>query len=163
MRILVLGIGNEILTDDGVGPRVVEEARKRWFGDGVCFETTFQAGMTLVDLITGYDTLIIVDALQTGGKPGELYRLTPEDMQIPNTAPVPEHRIGILRALELGRSLGLDMPERVEILAIEAADVTSFGEGLTPGVAASIPGAVREVLSLLTGLYSSYGASRQEP
>lgn len=163
MNVLVLGIGNEILTDDGVGPRIVAETEKRWFGAGVVFESTFQVGMTLVDLITGYRHLIIVDAIQTGGRPGETYWLTPEDMETRDTAPVSEHKVGILLALKLGKSLGLEMPDRVDILAVEAADVTSFGEELTPEVAAAVPGAVRQVLDRLTELNRRTDIRGREP
>ena len=162
MNILVLGVGNEILTDDGVGPRIAEGAQQRWFGTGVRFQTTFQAGMPLVDLVTGSDVLIIIDAIRTGGRPGELYWLDPEDMPCGDGASVPEHKIGILKALKLGRALGLAMPERVFVLAVEAADVTTFGEELTPEVAASVPGAIRQVLNKLTEITRYPEAVRKE-
>lgn len=162
MKTLVLGIGNPILRDDGIGPRVAEEAKKRWLGTGVDFQTTFQVGMTLVDMITGYDALIVIDAVQTGNYPGQLYWLNPEDFELRDNYASSEHKIGILQALKLAKSLELQVPSQVSLLAIEAADVTNFGEELTENVEKSIPSAVKQIVARLSTI-NNHQTAPSEP
>lgn len=141
MKTLILGIGNSILCDDGIGPAVVHELKKRIRRPDIVCETTSLAGMPLLDIVTGYDSMIVIDAIQSGLTPGEIRWLGTEDFHTPVTE-CSEHKMGILRVLELGNILGIAVPENVHIMAIEANDVTSFIEGLTPEVAGAIPKAI---------------------
>lgn len=97
----------------------------------------------------GFHYLIIVDAILTGGTPGTVYHLTPDDFASGDGAIVSRHKLGVLEALDLGRSLELTMPSRVDIIAVEAKDVADFGEGLTPEVARAVPSAVAKIRELL--------------
>ena len=159
MKTLVLGIGNPILRDDGIGPRIAEETGRRWLGNGVDFQTTFQAGMVLVDMITGYDNLIVIDAVQTGGEPGNLTWLSPDDFHLTDDYTTSEHKMGILQAIRLGESLGLPVPPRTSLLAVEAVDVTNFGEDLTPEVERAIPSAVKQIIARLFSITNQRPAS----
>jgi len=73
-RVLVFGLGNPILGDDGVGIRVVEEMKKRWKGKGVVFETGSVGGLKILDVLSGYDVVVIVDAM-AGENPGRIHIL----------------------------------------------------------------------------------------
>lgn len=139
LKTLVLGLGNPILRDDGVGCRVVQALEGRLDGEGIALAESSAAGSSLLDLLVGYRKAIIVDAIQTqGGRVGKIYGLAPRDFA-PPYPPASVHRVDLFTALELGRRLGLGVPQEVVILAVEAADVTTFSEECTPAVKRAIP------------------------
>ena len=151
MKTLVLGLGNPILTDDGVGFAVVEEVKERLPTADVTVSQASVGGLSLLELVVGYDRVVIIDAIRTaGGKPGEIQHLSPDDFRGSIRA-ASTHDVDLATALELGRQLGMDIPGEIVILGIEAVDVETFGEELTPSVAAAVPQAVELVLEQLTG------------
>lgn len=137
---IVLGLGNPILTDDAVGLRVAEELG-RLLDDSplpaVTVRTGTRGGFELIDLLAGYDRAIIVDALTMPEPvPGRIRRL--ELAAVSGSARlVGGHEIGIQTALRLARELGIPMPALVEIYAVEAMEVLTFSETMTPAVAAA--------------------------
>lgn len=105
-----------------------------------------------MEMMVGYDRVILVDAIQTrNGQPGVVYRLTLEDITsvMPTQHSASTHDMNLSTALEMGRRLGLALPETVEIFAIEAEDVVTFGETCTPAVTAAIPVVTEMVLRAL--------------
>ena len=146
MKTIILGIGNPILSDDGVGNRVAHALEGRPVGPEATVAETNAAGLNLLDLLVGYDRAIIVDAIQTrGGQPGQVYRLSLDDLPSTlHTASI--HDTNLPTALELGRRLGMAVPREVVIFAIEVADVTTFSEQCTPEVEQSIPKVVDMVI-----------------
>lgn len=146
MKTLILGIGNTAITDDGVGCKVAQRLKKRLRGrSGITVKETAVSGLSLLDEITGYERLIIIDAIQTrGGKPGDIYQLSPDDFKIGRMAII--HDLGLVSTLELGRRLEMDMPREVVIFAIEAKDMATFSEKLSPEVSKVVPRAVEVVL-----------------
>ena len=150
MKILILGLGNPILSDDGVGIKVAQESEKRLKDPQVTVAEASGAGLSLLDSIVGYDQVIIIDAIQTKeGRPGQIYRLEPDDFSFAKYLSSP-HQINLVTALELGKRLGLSMPSKVTIFAVEAKDVTNFSEEYTPEVEQAIPEAVEMVLQELS-------------
>jgi hydrogenase maturation protease len=149
VKTLVLGLGNSILTDDAVAFAVVEELRGRIDGADVTVSQASVGGLGLLDLVVGYERVIILDAIQTGlAEPGHIHRLTPEEFR-GSVRAASMHDVSLSTALELGRQLQQDVPQEIVIIAIEAADVETFGEELTPAVAAAVPEAVEVVLQEL--------------
>lgn len=148
MKTLILGTGNPILRDDGIGPRIVQELEGLISTPEVTLRQTSLAGMSLVELLIGFDRVIVIDAIQTGGKPGEVYRLTPDSFTSTQDF-ASHHSVGLLQAVELGKKLDQPMPREMLIVAIEAKDVSNFGEGFTPEVENAIPLAVEQVLAEL--------------
>lgn len=146
-RVLVLGLGNDILTDDAVGLQVVELARRQLGGEpGIEVSTTTEMGLALLDRIADRDALVLVDAVQTGAAAGHVQEIDPEQFTGPlATSP---HFLGIRETLVLGRMLGLRMPREVRILAIEVADPFTLGTQLTPPVAASVDGAAQRAVRI---------------
>lgn len=139
MKTLVLGLGNPILTDDGVGPLVAKEIRDRVDRREVTVTEASQAGLNLLDLLAGYDRTIIIDAIQTvGGKAGQIYRLESGALNATRHA-TSTHDINLATALELGNKLGLALPKQIDIFAIEVADTSTFSEECTPRVREAIP------------------------
>lgn len=151
MRTLVLGLGNPILTDDGVGIYVVRGVAARCQQNDVAFAEASVGGLRLLDALAGCERVIIVDAIQTrDGKPGEIYRICLDDLPV-SLHSGSTHDLSLPGALALGRGAGLALPadKDVVIVAIEVEDVVTFGEACTSAVAAAIPRAVEMVLAEL--------------
>lgn len=146
MKTLILGIGNTAITDDGVGCKVAQRLQRRLRGrSDITVKETAISGLSLLDEITGYERLIIIDAIQTrGGKPGDIYKLSPSDFKTGRMAII--HDLGLVSTLELGRKLEMDMPREVVIFAIEAKEMATFSEKLSPEVEKAVPQAVEVVL-----------------
>lgn len=139
-------MGNPLLCDDGVGLRVAAELKDRVNQREVTIMETGIAGLSLLDLLVGYDRAIIIDAIQTvGGIAGQIYRLDPKAFDTAvHTASA--HGIDFTTALEFGKKLGLPLPQQIVIFAVEASDVTTFSEECTPEVRKAIPTCVEMVL-----------------
>ena len=157
MRILVLGLGNPLLGDDAVGLKVAALVRDRLKDvPGVDVEEEEAGGLRLMERMTGYDRVVLVDAAVTGGTPGEVRRLAPDDLPTQRTATA--HGIDLPSALVLGRQLGYPMPSEVTIVAIEAESVLEFRHDMTPAVAAAVEPAVAAVLEELARARGERGA-----
>ena len=151
MKTVVLGLGNPILSDDGVGVRIAEELQDRVDRREVTVMEASLAGLSILDLLAGYDRAIIVDAIQTvGGKAGQVYRLSPDVLDTTRHAASP-HDIGVGIALELGSRLALPLPREMVIFGVEVADVETFSEECTPEVREAIPICVGMIMEELEG------------
>ncbi len=154
-RTLVLGLGNPILSDDGVGIHVVRAVAASFaqhpLGSNVTVAEAAVGGLRLLEVIAGFDRVVIVDAIQTpGGRPGDVYRLRPDDLRA-SLHTGSTHDLTLPGALALGRGLGMPLPtdEAITVLAVEAEDVLTFAETCTPQVQAAIPRIVRAVMDEL--------------
>ena len=124
---IVVGLGNPILTDDGVGNKVAEVLRNK-VGPEVEVVEASLAGFNLLDLLTGYDTAILVDAIQTKeGKVGDIYKLDKDDLAFSQRL-ASVHDINLYTAWQLGDQLGVKLPEKLIIFAVEVDDVLTFSE-----------------------------------
>ncbi len=130
-EILILGLGNEILTDDGIGPRLVRDIESEINNPNVHFNTASSGGLEIMEYIQGYKKVIIVDAIRTGnGNPGDVYCFTPSDFrETLNLSNL--HDINFITALELGKSLNLDLTDDLHIIAVEIIEVMEFNEKFT--------------------------------
>jgi hydrogenase maturation protease len=153
MKILVLGLGNPLVTDDSVGLRVVE-ALKPLLADRPDVEVSedYWGGLRLMERMIGFDRAIIIDAICSGAPPGTIHRLTPDSISTQRSASA--HDVNLPTALEFGRTAGVSLPKNEDILlvGIEAEDILTFGEQCTPAVEASIPRAVGAVMEALEDL-----------
>jgi hydrogenase maturation protease len=147
LKTLVLGLGNPILTDDGVGIHVVRRAARYCKADHVSFAEACVGGLRLLDMLLGFERVLLVDAIQTAdSEPGTIFRLQPTHLQ-QSLHSGSSHDLTLAGALALGRSLDLPLPDddHLTILAIEAEDVLTFGEECTPAVRAAIACAVDRI------------------
>ena len=147
MKTLVVGLGNPILTDDGVGIYVVRELAAQGQPDGVDVAEASVGGLRLLDVLRGYERVILVDAIQTrDGSPGDIYRLHPDELRVSMHAGS-THDLTLPGALAFGRGLGMTLPtdDNLAIVAIEVEDVLTFCEECTPTVSETIPRAVEAV------------------
>ena len=150
MKILILGLGNPIVSDDSVGLRVAELLKGR-LADRPDVEVSedYWGGLRLMERMIGFDRAIVVDAIQLGSPPGTIHLLTPDG--VPTQRSASAHDVNLATALEFGRLLGVSLPanERIILVGIEAEDILNFGERCTPAVEAAIPRAVEMVLDIL--------------
>ena len=144
-RVLLLGLGNDILTDDAVGLAVVQRLQEKLADHPIIdVRQTTEMGLALLDFITGYSAVVIVDSIQTGGAaPGTLHELDAGALQ-QLTGRTP-HFVGVGETLALGRQLGLPMPEQVSIFAVEVEDPFTLGTKLSPALDEALPGIVQRV------------------
>jgi hydrogenase maturation protease len=159
MKILVLGLGNELYGDDGVGIHVVRELRKEYESAkkkkprNIDFEECSLSGLALLEVIVGYDTLLIVDTIKkANASSGKIHILEEKDLRhIPGPSP---HYISVPQTLEIGRKLQLKVPSRVKVVAVEAKNMYNLGEGLTEEMKKAIPEIARKVKSILDRIKS---------
>jgi hydrogenase maturation protease len=147
MATIIIGIGNPVLTDDSVGLKIVQHiAELLPPTSGIAVRKLHVGGIGLMEAMAGYDRAILVDAICTpGGVPGTVYSPTVDDLfHTRNTCSTHDANLDV--ALELGRLAGLHLPSRIRIWAVEAGDVTSFGERLTEAVQPAVPLVVEHIL-----------------
>jgi hydrogenase maturation protease len=154
MRTLILGMGNPILCDDAVGIRLARDFRTRLeFDSNACpdidiIEDCSVGGLNLLDLVMGYERLIVFDSIRTPeARPGTWHSMTGatfrETMNLTNV-----HDANFTTALELGRQMGARMPspEDVHIFAVEIFDNLTFSETMTPELESAYADIAREII-----------------
>ncbi len=156
MKTLVVGLGNPILTDDGVGVKVayaVEDALGANIPSNITVTEASVGGLRLMELMIGYDRVILIDAIMTqnGCDYGFIHQLTLDDLRqiTPTEHSASAHDTSLVTALDTGERLGLHMPKKFEIIAIEVENVMDFNNEPTPAVAKSIPVVTAMVLDSL--------------
>jgi hydrogenase maturation protease len=130
-KILVLGLGNEILMDDGIGPKLAMELRSSLNNPEISFDTAAVGGMELIEIIRDYSHVIIIDAIKTpDGIPGEVYYLTPANFK--ETSHISNlHDISFLTALQMAKKIGIHITDKIDIIAIEVLEDRVFGNDFT--------------------------------
>jgi len=148
-NLLVLGLGNDILSDDGVGIEVVRRLKKRFHGiEGIDFIETNEMGLSLLDFLAGYNHAIIVDSIITGRhKPGTILIFDRGDFNLPSACN--PHHMGLDEILDLAEKTGIPIPEKIHIVAIEVSDPFTFSEGLTPEVKKALPGVLDTIEKII--------------
>ena len=150
VSVLVLCLGNPLRRDDAVALHVAR-ALEADPPPGVTVTVSARAGLYLLDDMEGFERVVVVDAVQTGQHPpGTVHQLPLEALHSP-AGPSP-HAIGLPSALALARASGAPVPERIELVLIEAELLDLVGEGLTPAVAAAVGPAVEAVRRACEGL-----------
>ncbi|MDR0524178.1 MAG: hydrogenase maturation protease [Candidatus Methanoplasma sp.] len=150
-RTIVIGLGSPIMSDDAIGLRV-SEAVGRLGMPGVDAIQEAAGGLEVIPMVRGYSFAVIVDAIQTGAHPpGTVMIFDLEDFA-GTVADVPAHDVNLATALEVGRRLEPgSMPEAVKLVAVEAADLQTVSEEMTPAVAAAEGAALDAALHVIAG------------
>lgn len=162
--ILVIGLGNPILGDDGVGWRIADLVKSSLLAEQsqktgplsrlkVEVDSLAVGGLSLMERLIGYQRAIIIDAITTGQYPvGSVYNFPLEDLPDRSAGHSSSaHDTSLQTALEVGHSMGAELPEQIMIVGVEAEAVYVFSEELTPPVKAALPEAVRTVMDILIG------------
>lgn len=157
-RILVLGVGNILLRDEGVGVRVVERLEAEYtFSPDVELMDGGTLGLRLLDPITQADHLIVVDAVQNGRAPGTLYRFPVEELNKRLTFKNSLHQLDLVESLAMADIMG-HRPRSAVVIGIEPADISPWGTTLTEVVARRVPDLCREVLEEIRKIGGSHTA-----
>lgn len=142
-RLLILGVGNILLQDEGIGVHVVRELMKHTYPPEVEFIDGGTAGLDLLYLIEDASHLIIIDAVNGDGAAGTIYKFAPEELdEFMPTISNSLHDIGVMEVLNLGKTMGI-LPPAV-VYGMQPA-VIDWGTDLSPDVTASLPRLVKQV------------------
>jgi len=134
-NILVLGIGNMLLTDDGVGVFAAQALQKEAWPENV---RILEAGTFTHDifyLFEGYDAVLVLDIVHCGGKPGTIYRLTEDELVKNEEQRLSLHDIDLIDSLNMAEMLHKTRPNLL-VLGVEPEDFTSWNIGLSHAVQA---------------------------
>jgi hydrogenase maturation protease len=148
LKTIILGLGNPIFCDDAVGLLVARAAGTNISGTDITIAEATAAGIDILDIISGYEKALIIDAIQTDrNNPGTVLRI--ELKQYPEYAEPCAHNISFLSSIMLGKQMGLPLPKEIIIFGIEVENIQDLGEGCTPAVKAAIPNCVDMILDEL--------------
>jgi hydrogenase maturation protease len=151
-KVLVLGLGNDLLTDDAIGLFVARELQRRLASNGaIHVRETTEMGLALLDFLTGYDAAVLVDSIQTGqAPPAAVHELDAASLkQFTGRTP---HFVGVGETLALGRQLNLPMPAQVTIFAIEVGDPFTLGTQLTPALQNALPAIEERIAAAVSAI-----------
>lgn len=147
---LILGLGNPLRGDDGVGARIVEELTRRDLPKEVTALDGGTGGLDLLRLLERWERVVIVDAADVGREPGQYIRFTPDQVRLAGaSSTLSLHNAGLSEVLALADALDLDLPEMV-IFGVQPAEI-GWKEGLSPAVATALTALADAVLEEIEG------------
>jgi hydrogenase maturation protease len=129
LKTVIIGLGNDLIGDDAVG-LIAARRLGSLLGDGFCVVESNLYGLALIEIMTGYDRAVILDAVRTGKHPpGTVIELDPFDFL--DVSPPSPHFTGIRELAALAARLRLYFPREIRIFGIEVIDLESIGTGLS--------------------------------
>ena len=151
MKTIIIGLGNPILGDDGVGWKVAEEVKKQLPPEPtVAVDFLSLGGISLMEHLIGYERAILIDAIDSDQEPGTV--ITSNLMEMRDVSAfhlTSAHDTSLQTALKLGKTMGADLPEKVTVVGIATNHVYDFGEELFLPVARAVSKAAQTVIDLL--------------
>jgi len=148
MKTIILGVGNPILSDDGVGIHVVNQLRQHIHDPDVAIDEALTGGMNLLDLLLGYDKAIIIDAVKIdNGKDGEVKRIPLNSFSTMHSCN--PHDVSLTEAIQMAEKLGeTKIPKEIIVIGIMMKKLPcEFGENLSEKIAMAVPNAVEMTLN----------------
>ena len=148
MKTIVLGVGNQILGDDGVGIHVTNELKKRVTDPNITIDDAVTGGMNLLELLLGYEKAILIDAVKTNeGETGEVKRISLDNFSTMHSCN--PHDVSLIEAIEVAKKMGEErIPKEIIIIGIMMKEIPcEFGEKLSNEIAAAVPKAVDMTLN----------------
>jgi hydrogenase maturation protease len=166
MKTLVLGMGNTLLSDDGIGIIIKRYLEERLSGvREIDFVETTWGGFRIIDILSGYDKAVIVDSIKTASKPqGFIHHLKADDL-LPTLRLTSYHDINFITALKLAESIDSKMPDEIDIFAVEIENNYTISEHLSPVLWKSVKKCAAQIIRLLASkhLLKVSGPFRQLP
>jgi hydrogenase maturation protease len=142
-KTLIVGIGNLLCCDEGIGVHVIEEMKKMELPGRIELLDIGTSTMDLISYLEEVKKLIIIDAMKAGGKPGTIYRCKPEDLIPKEDGSVSLHDIGVIETLIMAKKMGMEI--ETVIIGVEP-EIMNWGMELTEGVKKRIPFIIEAVL-----------------
>jgi len=146
LKAAVIGIGNILLGDEGVGVRIIEELKKLELPEGVEVHDGATSGIAILNFLEGVDRAIIVDAVKGGGEPGTDYRFKIEEA-LENNEMISLHDIDFTLAYRVTRDI-IDLPEDIVVIGVEPEKIENSLE-LSEKVSNAIPEVLNKILEEL--------------
>ena len=143
MRTIVLGVGNQILGNDGVGVHVANIVKKQVNDPNITIDEAITGGMNLLDLLIGYDKAVIIDAVKSEDEEhGEVRRIPISDFNTMHSCN--PHDVSLIEAIEMAKKMGEEkIPKEIVIIGVMMKEIPcEFGEILSDEIAAAVPEAV---------------------
>ncbi|MBC8320780.1 MAG: hydrogenase maturation protease [Bacteroidetes bacterium] len=149
---LILGFGNPLLSDDGIGTRIVNDLKTKMDNNLFEFSSAYICGIDIITIIKGYKNMIVVDGCMTqNSTPGELSFYTVDNYygmaHLDNY-----HDVKFRDIIKLSRDLNLHIPENIHIVAIEIKEDMVFSKDLSPSLQNSYPEILQKVLDFINQL-----------
>lgn len=141
-EILILGLGNEILSDDAIGIIALRHIKNKYLNnEKIDFIESAESGISLLDYIIGYKKVLIIDSIfKENEKPGTIEEINISNMQETHYSPKTPHYIGLPFSIKIAHNLHLNVPQFIKVLAMNVADPYTLKENnLTPQVKTSLP------------------------
>ena len=159
MSILVLGLGNSIMTDDGFGVEVVNTLSSRYHFQGeVCLVDGGTLGLDLLPYLENVESLLIIDALDMRGEPGRIFRLQGEEVPRAFASKLSVHQMGLQDLLAVAELQG-HVPNRLVVWGVQPESI-EMGTELTPAVKKAVVAVIDNILDELQGWGISYAIRR---
>jgi hydrogenase maturation protease len=152
-NILILGLGNEVLGDESLGLKIVNDLSVNRVFPGVEYAYTFAGGLNLLDYIIGFNALLIIDTTCGNDcQPGTIHHYKQgtfrETLHLSS-----EHDTSFLTTLETGKKLGLMIPGRIDVLAIEIYRDLYLGEKLSDNISGQYDKIRSEIINFIKKIY----------
>ena len=145
--VLLLALGNDIMGDDAVA-LVAARILEKQFASDVDFVVSSEGGLSLLEILSGYDQVLLLDSIVTGKhRPGTVLEFSRGDFdKALGSSP---HYAGLPEVLGIARQLNIDFPEQIRVLAIEIETPYDFRETLTEVIEQAIPDYVEKAGQIL--------------
>lgn len=154
MKTIIIGLGNPILTDDGIGVLCafeIEKSLPAQFLEDIHVTEACVGGIRLMELMEGYDRAVIIDAIisKNGQSPGTVYKMTLDDLKqiSPTQHSSSAHDTSLVTAIEMGNKLEIKLPAEFYIYAVEVENVEDFSDKPSPAVASAVTKVKQMVLT----------------
>ena len=141
-RLLVVGIGNDLLGDDAAGLL----AASALADEGFPVQATMRSGLALLDTVVGFRRVLLIDSQVSGRLPGSIdeFTLTPSVVRSPSA-----HYLGYGETLTIGAAVGLELPEEIRVLAVERTPEVWVGADLSEPVRVALPALVERARTIV--------------
>lgn len=153
-RVKVIGCGNLLASDDGIGIHVARSLKGYDLASEVDIIEAGCPGLDLLRLWESEDKVLIIDAVISGSKPGTVHVFNSDQVIPREIMPLSSHSFNVVDAIELGKRIGV-IPEKLVIIGIELETEKAYREELSPSVERAIPIACEQIINLIWGLTPS--------
>jgi hydrogenase maturation protease len=142
-KILIVGIGNLLCRDEGVGVHVIQEMKKLQLPPSLDLLDMGTSTMDLLSYLDGGKKLIVIDAMKAGGNPGTIYKCKPEDLLPKDEGPISLHEIGLLETLNMAKKMKFEV--ETVVIGVEPK-VFEWGMELSEEVRSRIPAIIETIM-----------------
>jgi hydrogenase maturation protease len=148
-KTVIVGVGNILCRDEGVGIHVIEELKKYNLPSHVEIYDGGTGGLDILEVLEGSDRAIIVDAVRGGMKPGEIccIRLDELDTEDGEAKMVSTHELDFIMAKKIGEKV-YDLPNDIILIGVEPESI-ELGTNLTPVIKDAIPLVIQYILAII--------------